>query len=902
VLQHSRAALARLGEVFRRRARSTAEADEEFAFHIEMETAENMRHGMSRNDARRTALLRFGGTQRFRDEVRDARGVVALDNLARDARFAFRRLRRAPAFAVGVIVTLGVGVGAAVGIGSIVYGVLIRDLPYPKPDQLVRVGFLTPGIAGQGDLQSDATYLHFAKSARSFSALGMYWTTDQHYVSGPDAPERVTMAMMTPNVFTLLGVRPMLGRLFAPHDTSWYGESLLPVLISEHYWRQRYGGDSSVVGRHIGTDFGTRVIIGVLPQSFAFPTTSVDLFFPAPVPVNHPQITGRSAEVIGRLRNGVTIREAQADLDALVPALTVRFPTITREMLQNSGARVAVESLKSATVAPVRPQLVLLGMLVAIVLLIATTNVANLFLLRVERASAESAIARSLGAGRLALARRFVLEGIVLGLASVVVALPAATLALSTKFGFTEGQIPRLHEVSFTSGTIALLLGSTVLIGAVVGLVAASRPQAAGMFDHLRASHSTLSGTRRRAQHGLVAFQLAVALVLLVAAGLLGRSFWNLRSADIGFRPHGAMTFQLSLPYGRDGYTQYARSAEFEAKLADRLAALPGVTSVGVAERIPLASSGAPNLDMQVRAADGRGRTAVEAAHNMASAEYFRAIGIPLRAGQTFHTGDLHGAPAVVVSVTLAKALFGTTDAVGRQVLATPDAGTTPRTFRIVGVVGDVQWGRIEDGNVPMVYFPILRDGDGLPADSNAVWYTPMHVQYVVRGTGLPSGPAIQRIVAQLDSRVPAAGRRTLASIVDDATARVRLTLLLIAVAGAAALLLAVIGVYSVVAYAAAGRTREFGIRLALGAAPGRIGGMILREGLSMAGVGTVLGLLAALGATRFLGALLYDVKPTGVAEFAGATVLLIVVTLIATLLPARRAARTPSAIVLRGE
>ncbi len=659
---------------------------------------------------------------------------------------------------------------------------------------------------------------------------------------------------------------------------------------------------STIIGRHIGTDFGVRAIIGVLPRSFAFPTTSVDLYFPAPVPVNRPQITARSVTVIGRLRDGVTAQEAKAELDALVPALTGRFPTITREMLQASGARVSVQSLKTATVAPVRQQLVLLGVLVGVVLLIATTNVTNLFLLRVERARTESAIALSLGAGRVAVARRFVLEGMVVGLASAVVALPAAALALTTKFGFTERQIPRLHEVSFTPGTVALLLGVTVLIGAVVGLAAASRPQASGMFDQLRASHSASSGTRRRAQRGLVELQLAVALVLLVAAGLLGRSFWNLRHADIGFRPRGAMTFQLSLPYGRDGYTQYARGAEFEARLADRLVALPGVTSVGVAERIPLASSGAANLDMQLRATDGRGRTAVEAAHNMASAGYFHAMGIPLRAGRTFRAGDLHGAPAVVVSAALARALFGTTDAVGRQLLATPDAGTTARTFRIVGVVGDVQWGRIEDGDVPMVYFPILRDGDGLSADSNAVWYTPMHVQYVVRGTRLPSGPAIQRIVTKLDARVPAAGSRTLASIVDDATARVRLTLLLIAAAGAAALLLAVIGVYSVVAYAAAGRMHEFGIRLALGAAPTRIGGMVLGEGLRIAGFGTVLGLLAALGVTRFLRALLYDVKPTGVAEFVGATVLLIVVTLTATLLPAHRAARTPPAVVLRGE
>ena len=243
----------------------------------------------------------LGGAHAFARNVgTDARGLVAIDHVVRDTRFAFRRLRRAPAFAAVVIATLGVGVGAAVGIGSIVYGVLLLDLPYHNPGQLVRVGFLTPGIAGQGDLQSAATYLHFARSARSFSALGMYWTSDEHYVTGGDAPERVTIAMTTPNVFTLLGVRPLLGKLFAPGDSSWYGESLLPVLISESYWRRHYGADSSVVGRRIVTDVGSRIITGILPQSFAFPMPSVDLYFPSPVPVNHPQISARSVNVVGR--------------------------------------------------------------------------------------------------------------------------------------------------------------------------------------------------------------------------------------------------------------------------------------------------------------------------------------------------------------------------------------------------------------------------------------------------------------------------------------------------------------------------------------------------------------------------------------------------------------------------
>lgn len=898
---HMRAALARLRELFRRRSHSAAEQDEEFAFHLEMETAENIRRGMSAAEARRAALVRFGGTQRFREETSDARGIVALDNLARDTRFALRRLHRAPGFAAGVIATLGIGIGAAAGIGSIVYGVLLRDLPYDDPDQLVRVGFHTEGIGTPGDLHSAASYLHFAERARSFTELGAYWTSDEFNVTDGDAPERVSVAGMTPSTFTLLGARPIVGQLFEPGDTS-ASNPRSAILLSENFWRRRYGADPSIIGRSIDINRGTRIVVGVLPRSFDFPTSSVDIFYPATVPVNRPQLTPTGFNVIGRLRDGTDASAAAAELNALVPALAERFPAITPELLERSRARVTVESLKSATVAPVRAQVALLGVLVAVVLLIATTNVINLFLLRTERASQEIAIALSLGASRLALARRFVMEGLVLGLISGIVALPAAALALSTKFGFTEREIPRLHEVAFTPGTVVLVLACAVLTGAVVGLIALTRSDMTGLFDRLREPRSTSGRTWRRAQNGLVAFQMAVALILLIAAGLLGRSFWNLRTTEIGFEPGNAMAFQLSLPWGPDGYVSYGKSAAFHGTLADRLAALPGVDAIGVALRLPLSSGEARDLEMQFQAADAAGRPPVAAAANMATADYFRAMGIPLRHGRSFRSGDLRGTPAVVVSERLATSLFGTTDVVGRRVVRPARGDTPPTAFTVVGVVGDVHWHRIEDGYAPMLYFPLMPGADGLPDDSLRVPGKSMDVEYAIRGTQLPAGTTIQSIVKELDGRVPVSGVRTLGARVDDATARVRLTMLLIATAGVAALLLGVIGVYSVVSYAANGRVREFGIRLALGAAPTRVGGMVLGDGLRLVAIGTVAGLVAAFGAMRFLRALLYEVEPTSIVEFGIATALLVVVTLVATVLPARRAARTHPAVVLRGE
>ncbi|HEX6313480.1 MAG TPA: ADOP family duplicated permease [Gemmatimonadaceae bacterium] len=895
MLSRLRAALTRAGELFRRRSRYDADQDEEFRFHIEMETAENVRRGMHEADARRAAILRFGGQQNFREATRDARGLAAFDNVARDTRFAFRRIRRAPAFAIGVIATLGVGIGVAAGIGSIVYGVLLRDLPYPDPDQLVRVGFHTDGNGAPGDLHSAATYFHFAHSARSFTELGAYWTDDAFHITDGEAAERVTVALATPNMFTLLGARPVLGQLFEPGDTSW-SNGRIPILISQELWERRYGGDPQIIGRRIELNRGARDVVGVLPRTFDFPSPAVHVWYPAAIPVRGPSITLRTGTVIGRLRDGVDIAAAESELNALVPTLSERFPTITPEMLRQGRARVSVTSLQAATVAPVRGQVVLLGLLVVVVLLIATTNVVNLFLLRTERASQEIAIALSLGATRARLAQRFVVEGMVLGLVSAVVALPAAALVVSTRFGFTEREIPRLHEVSFTTGTALLVLGVAMTIGAVVGTAALTRTRLAGLFDRLRASRSTPGRGWRGAQNGLVAFQVAIALTLLIAAGLLGRSFWNLSNANLGFDDANAMTFQVSLPWGPDGYGSYEQAAAFHARVADQLAALPGVTSVGVALQVPLT----PTLGMHVVAGDEEGREPVAAARNVATPGYFHVMRIPLRAGRSFEAGDLRGVAAVVLSERLAKSVFGSTNVVGRTIRRPDPDGGRGTTFRVVGVVGDVHGQRIEDGYAPMAYFPLLRDGDGVHADSTPV-ATPRDVVFAIRGAILPAS-AIQRVVRRIDPRVPATTFRSLGSLVSDATSRVRLTMLLIAVAGAAALLLGVIGVYSVVSYAAAGRTREFGIRLALGAAPNRVGSMVLGDGLKLVVLGTTAGLLAAVGATRFLRALLYEVEPTSVAEFAMATTLLLVVTVIATLIPARRAARTHPGVVLRGE
>ncbi len=429
---------------------------------------------------------------------------------------------------------------------------LLRNLPYQKPEQLVRVGFVTDGIASPGDLHSAATYLHFAKGARSFAEIGAYTTNDDFNLTDGDA-ERVSVALMTPNTFSLLGVKPIIGGLFEPGDTSWTN-GRTPILISENLWRRRYGADRNIIGRRIDINRGARDVIGVLPRSFDFPTSSIDIYYPVSLSVARPDITARGLNVIGRLRDGVQASQARAELNALIPSLSERFPKITQDMLRQSQARVVggvVQDGHRGSRSPAARSIGSVGWSRA-----AHRNDECRQLVSAPHRASESRsrnctfIGRKPSRARTAFRRRRyrTWSGIGGRRTSIVV------VTVSTKFGFTEREIPRLHEVGFTLQSAMLVFGIAAVIGAAVGLMGLTRTGMVGLFDRLRAARSTSSRTWRRAQSALVAFQVATALVLLVAGGLLGRSFWNLRSAEIGFEPANAMMFQLSLPWGPDGY------------------------------------------------------------------------------------------------------------------------------------------------------------------------------------------------------------------------------------------------------------------------------------------------------------------------------------------------------------
>ena len=895
-----RALFLRVRELFTRQ-RIASEQDEEFRFHLEMETQRNQRLGMAADDARRAAILAFGARERFRDETHDARGFIGFENLVRDIRYAARRLSRAPTFALGAILTLGIGLGAAAGIGGIVYGVLLRDLPYENPDALVRVSLNTPGIPRTTDLHTDASYVHLAAGAtRSFDGFAAYYTNNNITLNEGDEAERVYAAMVSPGLFAVLGVRPLIGRIFAPGDTAWVGSS--PVMISEELWERRFGRDSTIVGRYIQLNFGEREVIGILPRSFDFPSPQTQVWYPARVVVNRPSLSDAYFDMIARLKPGVSITAATAELNAVLPSMSSRYPTITADAMQSAGINVSLQPMKSAVVAPVRSQLLLLSAMVLVVLVVAACNVINLFLLRAERAQREVAIATSLGATRLDICRRFTVEGLLLGVASLAIALPLAAVMMISKLGFGAREIPRLQEVAFGGGHIAAIVLGALVIGALVGLTTLTRTTGTATRDHLAnaTTRSTSSGAWRQAQRGLVAVQIAMALALVVTAGLLGRSFWNLRNATLGFDPESVTTFEVSLPFR--AFREYRDAVAFHTRVTDALRALPGSTGAASVSMLPLVTSEAPDFLLRFERAERPGTDAIPVSSALASSEYFQVMGIPIRQGRSFATGDLRGEAGVVLSESVARALFGDAEAVGRRIRRVDSPRARATLFHVVGVVGDVPGQRIEDGPAPMLYFPLQRDGDGVPVDSLTIPYIPRAVQYVVRNATPPSAQTIASILREVDARVPAMGIRQVSTVVGAATARASLLLILLGVSGAAALVLGVVGVYSVASYAAAQREREFGVRMALGAAPRGVASLVLREGALMASVGIVAGLSLAWASGRFLSALLYQVSPANITVFVGAVVVIVAVTLIATLIPARRAARTDPALVLRGE
>ena len=885
------------------RRRLRREVDDELRFHLEERIEELLALGLTREDAEAEARSRLGDIAMHRRQMRAIDEEMLrmrsrrelLDALRREMRHAARTLARTPAFSVVAAATLALGVGAATAIFTVLDAVVLRPLPFPHADRLVELSSPVPGIkaAPRWGLARHEMY-HFKQQSRTIEDIALF-RTFQASVGGDGAAhraERVASAQVSASMFGVLGIAPAIGRLFNLDDNR--RERTEVALLGYDFWKRRFGGDSAIVGRTMEIEGTPVTVVGVLAKSAQLPAANVSIWLPQYMPPEAPAFSNHVFQAIARLRPGVDLAAAQRELSALTARFPETFPNVyPARMMQNTGFTTEVRPLRDVVVGDlVTKALWILFGSVAVVLLIAAANVANLFLVRGEARRREVALRTALGADRSQLAWHFLVESLMLSLAAGVAATAVAWIAIRALLAVAPADLPRLDAVQLGGRGVGFALGCALVAGVVFGLAPLAR--SGRDLGILREGGRSATSSRRRlaTRNGLVVGQIALALILLTASGLMVRSLRNLRSVDAGFDARNVMTMSIALPYAR--YGSHERVSAFFEQLAARVRGLPGVSAVGFGTSLPLEAS---ELCTGV-VVDVPGRSGVRGdclQTLFATPGYFEALRIPIRGHAPDWAETNQHAAGAVVSSALAERFWPDEKAIGRGIKC---CWAAPPFIPITGVTGAVRTHGMDRSPGQVVYFPMLP-----PA--KATEGVPTYMRMVVRTTTNnlePLLPAVRQIVNELDPQVPIANADSMEGLLSKSLARRSFTMLLLGVAASMALLLSAVGLYGVISYVVAQRRGEIGIRMALGARAAQVRGMVVRQSLTLACVGAALGLAGALGATRLLGALLFGVSPTDPAVLSAATLLLGVITVVASYAPARRASRVDPAESLRAD
>ncbi len=815
-------------------------------------------------------------------------------------RSAVRLLLRAPGFALIAVLTLGLGIGANVAIFSVVHAVLIEPLPYVEPERLVGLWHTAPGIGMPRFEQSDGTYSLYRRHSKTLEEIGLY---DHRSVSltGDGEPERVTSSGATGTLFEVLGVPPALGRPLFEADERPGAEPV--VVLSDGLWRRRFGGEAGAVGGTVRLDGVTRRIVGVMPAGFRFPTAQTELWVPIAVDPGNLEVGNFNYEGLARMRPGATPEAVQRELSALARRIPEEFPDeqITAGMIESAKFASTVNPLRDDVVGEVERVLwVLLGS-VGVILLIACANVANLFLVRAEARQREVAVRTALGATRGRIARAFLGESAVLALAGGVLGVALAATGLRVLLAIGPEGIPRLQEVGLDAPVLGFALVLSLLAALLGGSFAAFRYGMPAIVPALKEGGrgGTAGRAGNRARHALVAAQMALALVLLVGSGLMVRSFWQLHRVDPGVEPHGVFTAALALPDGT--YGTKAAAARFVTALLERVRAIPGVVEAGTVTLLPLAGGGSNSGHVIEDFPLAPDAVPPILAVRFATPEYFAAMGISLVEGRTLSPIDPERrSDEVVVSQALAERFWPNGSALGKRL--NQGLASEGRWSTIVGVVGSVRDKGLHEAPVEAVYYPLVRRED---EDEEGEGWVPSWFTLVVktdRDDPLALAPSVREAVWSLDRNLPVARVRTMARVVQESTARTSFTMLLLSIAAAMALVLGAVGNYGVISYVVSQRTREIGVRMALGAGQRAVAGMVLKQGLLVALAGVVVGFAGAFAVTRLMGALLFEVSPTDPPTFGTVAAVLVAVSLVASWLPARRAAAVDPIEAIRCE
>ena len=858
------------------------ELDEEFRFHVEMQARKNERLGLAPDEARRRALVAFGGRERFKEEVRDARGGRWLDDLGRDLRFAARALRRAPGFTLAAVLSLALGVGANTAAFSVVRAVLLRPLPFPAAERLVQVAVADHGQPTSGVLSTaDAVAL---AGSPAFDAFGVYtpWVGGIT-LTGVGEPTRLSATPATSGVFRTLGTRPLLGRLPVPDDDR---EGAPPVVLLSHaLWRERFAASPSAVGRTMMLDGEAYAVIGVMPPGFRLPGARREDVWPI-LRLEAPRWRAPFfLSAVGRRAPGRDPAGVTAELATVAASVKRQYPDSPPQW------HYETRDLRAWLVRDVRATLLAVYGAVALVLLMAVTNVANLMLARATTRGQELAVRTALGAGRRRLARQLLTESLlVAALGSALgVLLGAAGVRVAARL--LPGDLPRVEEIALDGTVLAVALGVMLLAGLAIGLAPAlqapHRRLALGLRDGGRAG---VSGASRRLREALVVAEFALALTVLVGAALCIGSLRALQRVDAGVSADGVLVARLTLPQAT--FPEEPQVEQYFTQLTERVAQLPGVTAASVGMAVP------PNRLVMTNPFTPQGTTfgpnerAPLAEELLVGSDYFRTLGIPLLAGRAFTGADRDGAPPVaIVNETLARRHFPNGDAVGRW-LQTGDPDPDATRLTIVGVVPNVKYAGLDADPAPTIYVPYAQNR----------WWRTMYL--VVRGRGDPLAlvAPVRAAAAATDPRVPLEDVRTMDRLLFESVAAPRFRAHLLSTFGLVALVLAAAGIYGVVSYGVTQRRRETAVRLALGAQPTDVVRQVVGGGLRLALVGVAVGVPLSLLGTRLLRELLFGVSPLDPTTYAVTAVFLAALGVAACAVPARRATRADPSTVLRAE
>ena len=813
-------------------------------------------------------------------------------------RQTLRRLGRAPGFTVVAVLTLAIGIGANTAIFSVVNGVLLKPLPYPDPEALITLRHTAP-VAGLDELGPSPTmYFTYREEGRAFRDLGL-WSSGLATVTGLREPEQVRTLRVTDGTLQALAVRPALGRWFSQEDdTPGTPET---VILSHGYWQRAFGGDGSIVGRSLVVDSRSRDVIGVMPEDFRFLDVDVDLFVPSRFNREQLFLGNFAFQGLARLSPETTLADAGADVTRMLPGWLRAWPVppgFDRAVFESAGIRPAFQPLKAQVVGNISDTLWVLMGTIGVVLLIACANVANLLLVRVEGRQQELATRAALGASRGRVARELLLESLLLGLIGGAVGVGLAYGALQLLVSIAPGDVHRLAEVTVDPRVLGFALaasiGSGLLFGGIPVMKYGGRRLATALHGHVRTS--SYSRERLRARNVLVVLQVAMALVLLIASGLMIRTFQTLLRVQPGFtQPAEVQLVRLSIPAAQ--IEEPERAARMHNDILDRLAALPGVSSAALTSGAPMEGiSGADVIYVDDRTY-AVGQIPPIREFKFISPGFFQTLGTPLVAGRDIRWGDVYdGTRVTMISENMAREMCGEpAAALGRRIR--PGAAEPWR--EIVGVVGDVHDNGVHEPAPATVYWPVMMmDFWGETAVQRSATYA---IRTDRAGTEALLAQ-VRDAVWTVNPSLPLAQVRTLGSVYAQSMARTSFTVVMLGLAGAMALLLGLVGIYGVISYAVAQRTREIGIRLALGERQAEIQRMFVRQALLLAAVGVAASVAVAASVTRLLSSLLFEVSPLDPLTYGAVSAALVAAAVLASYLPARRASALDPVEALRAE